>query len=168
MSLKKNKSGFTLVELLITIAILSIVMAAVTNLLISNNKVYQSNKTVLEIQQDTRYARTILVRDFRALSSLSSIHANELTGETYTYLMDGNDFVRKEVDDLDKKLILLKNATEVVFNYLDSLGNGTTSVTDVRTIEFKLCGEASGNVPLLSENYQHCIKDSAVIRNSYY
>lgn len=57
--------GFTLVELLVAIAISGIVLAAVTKLFISTNKIYTVQEQVVNLQQGIRASLNIMSRDIR-------------------------------------------------------------------------------------------------------
>ncbi len=60
-----NKCGFTLVELMLVIAISSIVAGAVYSAYISQNRTYIAQENVAEIQQNVRTAIDMLSRDIR-------------------------------------------------------------------------------------------------------
>jgi type IV pilus assembly protein PilW len=57
--------GFTLVELLVVMAIISIVMGAVYSIFIRSNRVYISQEEVVAAQQEARSALEILGREIR-------------------------------------------------------------------------------------------------------
>jgi len=62
---QKIIGGFSLVELLIAIAISGIVLAAVSSLFIMQNKSYSVQEQVAEMQQNARAAMDIMAREIR-------------------------------------------------------------------------------------------------------
>lgn len=64
--LHKNCYGFTLVELMITLAISGIIIAAVYSAYISQQRVYLAQEQVAEMQQNARVAMDMLTRDIRS------------------------------------------------------------------------------------------------------
>ncbi len=62
---QKRKAGFTIIELLVTLSISSILIAAAYRTFTSQHKVYQVQNEVMEMQQGVRFAMDILVRDIR-------------------------------------------------------------------------------------------------------
>ena len=57
--------GFTLVELLVVLAIVSVVMGGIYSIFVSSNKVYISQEEVVAAQQEARSALDILGREIR-------------------------------------------------------------------------------------------------------
>ena len=64
-SVHENNNGFTLIELMISVAIFAVVMGAAYSLLTSQSKTYTSQMAVVDTQQDLRAGMELLVRDFR-------------------------------------------------------------------------------------------------------
>jgi type IV pilus assembly protein PilW len=62
---KLNKAGFTLVELLITVVISGLIMAAVYSGYSINQKVYNNEQNIVEMQQNIRVAMAFMVNDIR-------------------------------------------------------------------------------------------------------
>lgn len=60
-----NKCGFTLVELLLAIAISSLVVGAVHSAFVSQNRTYIAQESVAEMQQNIRISLEMLTRDIR-------------------------------------------------------------------------------------------------------
>ena len=59
------RSGFTLVEAMVSIAICSIMLLALNGLLLSGNKVYQVDSNYLQLHQQARQAMERIVREVR-------------------------------------------------------------------------------------------------------
>jgi prepilin-type N-terminal cleavage/methylation domain-containing protein len=62
---KKNNKGFTLVELLVAVAISACVLTAICSLYVSSDKVYTAQNQVAQAQQDARAGLDILGREIR-------------------------------------------------------------------------------------------------------
>lgn len=68
----KNKRGITLIELIVTIAIFSIVIAAILNLFIFNNRVYSRSDKLSQVQFDVRMASDHITTEIRNKNSIST------------------------------------------------------------------------------------------------
>ena len=64
--------GFTLVELLVVIAMFSIVMAAIYSVFVRSNRVYIAQEEVVAAQQEARSALDILGREIRAAGFIAA------------------------------------------------------------------------------------------------
>ncbi|MFI5304270.1 MAG: PilW family protein, partial [Nitrospiria bacterium] len=62
---KRGEAGFTLVEVMVTVAIFAIVLSAVYSAFISQFNSYQTQQDVVTVQSDIRTAAEILTRDIR-------------------------------------------------------------------------------------------------------
>ena len=59
----RKRSGFTLVELLVALALAGLVSAAIYNIYISQNKSYAVQERVAEMQQNLRVAMYMMKRE---------------------------------------------------------------------------------------------------------
>jgi prepilin-type N-terminal cleavage/methylation domain-containing protein len=66
------RKGFTLVELLVALVLLSIVSMGIYKVLVSNDRVYSAQTQRMELSQNIRAAATILPADFRTLDASDS------------------------------------------------------------------------------------------------
>lgn len=64
-TITSRNSGFTLVELLVSIAIFGVVLAAIGGLLNINSKLYFSKENTMIMTQDLRAAMNLMVREIR-------------------------------------------------------------------------------------------------------
>lgn len=64
-----SRKGFTLVELLVALVLLSIVTMGIYKVLVSNDRVYSAQTQRMELAQNIRAAATILPADFRTLDA---------------------------------------------------------------------------------------------------
>jgi prepilin-type N-terminal cleavage/methylation domain-containing protein len=79
-----NRRGFTLVELLIALTLLAIVTAAFYRSLTTNQRIYQKQTQVIDLQQNLRAAASILPEELREVdASDSDITAMSATSITF-------------------------------------------------------------------------------------
>ncbi len=76
MNKNKQGSGFTLVELLVVMAISGIILASVGKLFISSNKMYSIQEQRVRIQQDLRASLNLMARYVRMIGLDSSGNAD--------------------------------------------------------------------------------------------
>ena len=101
----RGEAGFTLVEVMVTVAIFAIVLSAVYSAFISQFNSYQTQQDVVTVQSDIRTAAEILTRDIRnagfgvptgaavttiAAASASSISLNLAGTTSSTYVTTTN------------------------------------------------------------------------------
>lgn len=67
----KQRKGITLIELIVTIALISIVILSTVNLLLFNNKVFNRSDALSQVQFDVRMASDGLTRDLRNINKVS-------------------------------------------------------------------------------------------------
>ena len=65
MKMRLDAKGITLIELLVVLVVCTILIGGIYRLFISQNKVYTVQEQVIEIQQNTRAAMEILLKDLR-------------------------------------------------------------------------------------------------------
>lgn len=126
---KSNNKGFSLVELLVTIAILSIVTLAVGSAMVSSAKNYSRGNLEVSLQQQSQTTANIisnLVLDATALSYNSTTKELEIkqviTGKDATYT------IKQVGDKLQYKLVGI--AVEGENEFLDLADNVTTFEVD--------------------------------------
>ena len=67
----RNKKGFTLVEILVTVLIFSVLAAAVNTVLLAGDSSWQTNNVQVELQQDLRKAMDWMKDDIRQTGSIA-------------------------------------------------------------------------------------------------
>lgn len=166
-----KESGFTLIELMIAMAVGAIIMAAVMTSFLSQHRSYLAQDDAVEMQQNARVSMDILTRDIRSIGYdpnnigtgiTAAANATNLvftrddgTGalETIRYtLVDAfttdsrNDGV---VDDLGRSegagglQPVAENISNIEFRYLDEDGTATATPDDIRSIQVSLLAVAS-------------------------
>lgn len=67
----KQRNGVTLIELIVTLALVSVVLVAVFNLFLFNHKLYDKSDSLSQVQFDVRMASDMITRELRNVSALS-------------------------------------------------------------------------------------------------
>ncbi len=80
--IKNNSKGFSLVELLVVMAILGVILTAIYSLVMSANKSQISQDLEVEMQQNARSAMDFMVRELRNMSSLNCMSNTSTTCAT--------------------------------------------------------------------------------------
>jgi type IV pilus assembly protein PilW len=164
--------GFTLVELMISMAVGGIVMGAVMTSFLSQHRSYLAQDEVVEMQQNARVAMDLLTRDIRSAgydpnnlgAGITVAGVNNLvftrddgTGalETINYtLVDAYDTESRNdgiVDDLGRDegggaMPVAENIEQLEFQYLDKDGIVIplpASLADIRSIQISILAVAS-------------------------
>jgi prepilin-type N-terminal cleavage/methylation domain-containing protein len=86
----KSDKGYTLVELLIAIAIVGIVLTGIYDLVVSSSRIYLAQNAIVEMQADSRAAMDFVVRELRlACNKLPctppAITTNKAEGDTISF-----------------------------------------------------------------------------------
>lgn len=68
----QNRKGLTLIEIIVTIAIFSIVLVAIMNLFLFNNKVYNVSEKLTRVQFDVRMASDFITTELRNKDAIST------------------------------------------------------------------------------------------------
>ena len=148
LKLRKNKKGFTLVELIVVIAIMAVLAGVVAGVTVSQlNK--QTNKT------GSTQAKTIA--DFISTVALTGEN-DDTAGEDYQILNDaGTEFVTGKLDDLIDKQY---KAASIEVTYVDTVANANDATTpapgkisvylntdkNLVTVEFKEKGSGGASI----------------------
>lgn len=120
-----SNKGFTLIEILISILILSIIGAMIVTTLISVDNIYLREATLLELQQQERIAMSYMTRELRGANNVT---INEIDGSLLFNLPNATDV--KYYFDPDKKQVI----REYPSGTLKVLGN------DISLLSFSLDG----------------------------
>jgi type IV pilus assembly protein PilW len=168
--IKSNRKGFTLVELLIAMAISGIVAGAIFTAFQSQQKSYLIQDQVAEMQQNIRAAMDIMVREIRmagydptrfsgaTILSANSSNINitmDIDGdgncsstETITYSLydaygDSDNDIGRQVGGL--KRAVAENIEEIEFYYTLADGTNTTATTnysEIRSVQIAILARA--------------------------
>jgi type IV pilus assembly protein PilW len=150
-----SPSGFTLVEMLVALFIISLISSAAYSIFTSLNRSYTTQNVASAVQQRVRAAIDYMIRDMRIagldpqrIGGFGVVTATPTTfrftadknmdgdtddaAEDVTYSVAGGNL--QLIDDLGTE-ILSQNVLSSSFTYFDEAGGGTTNVSDIRSVE---------------------------------
>ena len=186
---ENNQFGFTLVELLVTVAVSGILLAAVSQLFISSNKMYTVQEQVLRIQQEARSGLDRIARDVRMAGYDPTDSASNagFTAANSTNLRIQYDFDASGTCDIDRDYqydasnrvlevqrggaggfqTLVKDVASMGFEY--TLADGTTTPNpsdtgEIRRVTINICGQISGGYSDTNDN-TYCFSNVITCRN---
>ena len=187
---KENNAAFTLVELLVAIAISGIVLAAVTKLFISTNRIYTVQKQVVHLQQTIRASLNIMSRDIRmagldptgnADAGIESANSTNLRIK-YDYNGSGTcDRDRNYQYNTSKERLEVESGgsggfsglseegriQSMSFDYLLEDGtssNNPTNPDKIRSVTVSVCGQITGAYAD-ARNNTYCFNNTVTPRN---
>ena len=126
MMATKNKRGFSLIELLIAMAVASIIMMLIYGMYVSQVKTHTNQKLIAEMQQNVRSAMNFLERTARMAGYDSAGTANAAIMKDFTSFGSPHD-------DLDIKT----DATHIAFT-VDFDGNGVIDLNGDELLAYRL------------------------------
>ena len=166
MTIKAKKSaGFTLVELLVSLAVSLVVLTSVSSAFISQRKTYDAQEQMTEMIQGTRAVMEIITREVK-LAGFNPTRSTALVGIPYSTTQleiradldgdgtasasDANEVIIYSHDSSNLEIdrnsgqawayarILTENIQSFTFDYLDVDGNATTTAADIRMVEITI------------------------------
>ena len=148
MIVYKSKNGFTLVEVLIALAITGMLLAAVAVAFNASIMNYQENEAIFSTANKTRLALSRMTQQLRT----SLVDPNDVANETRCRLIcaDGST-IRYEYNSTDDKLYLHKEATNSSYVLCDNVTGMTfkkdndTPTGDVKSVQISMT-VAEGNL----------------------
>jgi type IV pilus assembly protein PilW len=175
--LHKDKSkGFTMVEMLVSMGIAMVVLAAVTSTFMAQTKFYNAQEQVNEMQQNARAAIDLMSREIKmagydptglAITTSNGIpyDASQLqlladldddtfttgTNENISYSYDASN-LRIQRTTGGTTTTLAENISGFTFVYLDASGNSTTTTANVRQIQITITARTSKPDPNYTAN----------------
>jgi type IV pilus assembly protein PilW len=164
MKPKREKiSGYTLLELLVSMALGMLLLAALGETFSSQSKFYNVQEQVNEMQQNARAAMDVMTREIKmggydpAGTGLTGVpyNASQLNvvadldgngdpsgpGENITYSFDSANL--QIVRNSGSSQILAHNIQALSFSYLDATGNSTTDTPSIRQIQISITARTS-------------------------
>jgi len=175
--------GFTLVELMIAMAVGGIVMAAVMTSFLSQHRSYLAQDDVVEMQQNVRVAMDMLTRDIRSagydptetgLGIIPTSDSQTLTFERYDDVGNVVETIRYTLYSAFGGTVsaigrargigggalinqpLAENISQLEFQYLDKDGNVTATLADIRSIQVSILAVASRSDQNFTNTMVYC------------
>lgn len=135
----RKKQGFTLIEMVIVIVILSIIAGVAARVMSTALNSYFDNQNIVNANEQGRLALERMARDIHAINSTSSIttaNASTLTfvdvnGNTVTYSLSGTQLLRNSV-------VLADGINRLTFAYYTGAGAVAGTTTAIRYITVAL------------------------------
>ncbi|MCF6154296.1 MAG: prepilin-type N-terminal cleavage/methylation domain-containing protein [Candidatus Brocadia sp.] len=179
-SQKSNERGFTLVELVIGLAISLILMGVAVSMLNVQRKSYSFQEQVTEMQQNIRAATDMMVREIRMagydpsgagftgigthttelLQILADLDGNGMTTGsyediTYRYYNASDATYPRQIwrNTETESQTLAENIEALNFSYYDSDGVATSTASSIRQIEITIRGRTAKNDPDFGYSY---------------
>jgi type IV pilus assembly protein PilW len=183
----RKDRGFSLIELMVAMAIATILMAGTYTFYRSQLRSHVTQLVVVDMQQDARVAMYMMTREIRMAgcdpqnntgAAIRIANASEIafdsdedgngaidenTERFYYGLQTGNLVRGSWEDDLtpdDLNLVAL-NIDALNFVYLDSAGSVTANLADIRSVQITLVARSGDQVPVLMNRQT----DSSIYRN---
>lgn len=154
----KKHIGFTLLELVIVMVLISIMAAMSSRLILQGVNSYTKSQTISTTDWQGSYALDHMTREIRSLDSSSDITTatasqfsfTDGTNTAITYQVTGGNLV-------EGANTLASNASSVVFTYYDRSGAVTSTVNLIRFVQIVLT--------LTNSNYTYAYKTTVYLAN---
>jgi type IV pilus assembly protein PilW len=164
----RNLEGFTLVELMVSMGIGMVILAAVTTTFMSQTRIYNAQEQINEMQQNARGVLDILSRELKMagykpngggfngvtysttqlmvqadLNSDGAISTSSTANEQITYAFDSaNQQITRAVGSGSAQ-VLAEHIAAFTFNYLDSAGAATTVSASIRQVSITITAKTA-------------------------
>lgn len=174
-SLKKNESGFSIIELLVALAIGLIILGVMVKVFIYQQKAYDVQGSVTEMQQNVRGAMDMIVDELKMagfrpnlsgtsftaiatgtsqvqiVADLNRDGATTGTDEDITYTLDTVN-LQIERNSGPGAQPIAENILSMDFILYDENDNPTNTSDDVRKVKITIVGQAANADPNYSAN----------------
>ena len=153
MITRRNISGFTMVELLVVLAVSSIALSLMYKVYHSQLKTHTTQQQYVELQQNLRAAMYMMERDIRmagfdpenaSIGGIVAINDDEGTFISVEMDMNGDEAIAGTIEQVSYRFVgttlerndvpFLENIDDVRFEYFDSDGGITGTLDDIRTV----------------------------------
>jgi prepilin-type N-terminal cleavage/methylation domain-containing protein len=168
------KKGFTLIEILVSLTIVSFIIAGICGLLSVGNVAYNNDMYLLDLQQQARQAMEGMTRELRQakieIGRLITITDGGRRIEFYIpgfsnpirYYLQSNQVLREH--PLGTNKVLANDISELNFCCLGGIGciDCSTSYIQIRLRTLKTVGQRTFSFPVLSGE---CLTEKVRLRN---
>jgi len=163
--LSKNR-GHTIVEILIAMAVFSVIMVSITSFFIFQDKTYLAQGGIVEMQRNSRNAMRFIIKQLREATSVDVI---DVETDQITFNPVEDNLTRSFSYDGDNDLLTFsKGGTPV--RYFRNVSNFTlkgdsANASDVKKIKVTLETHTENLDPIM-KHYHYCVSESDVtLRN---
>ena len=169
--------GFTLIELMVSMAIGMVVLAAVTTTFMLQTKVYNAQQHINEMEQNARGVLDVITRELKMagykpnggsfsgvtysttqlmiqtdLDASGGISTSTTANEQITYAYDSTNKQITRAVGSGSALVLADNITAFTFSYLDSTGASTTTSANIRQVSISITATTANPDPNYTSN----------------
>ena len=171
------KNGFTLVELMVSMGIGMVILAAVTTTFMSQTRIYNAQEQINEMQQNARGALDIITREVKMagyrpngggfngvtysttqlmvqadVDLNGAISTGSTANEQITYAYDSaNQRITRAVGSGSAQ-VLAEHITAFTFSYLDSSAAATTVSANIRQVSISITAKTAKPDPNYPSN----------------
>jgi type IV pilus assembly protein PilW len=176
ISTNTRQKGFSLIELMVAMAIASVLMAGIYTFYHNQLKTHITQQEMVDMQQDARAAMYMMTREIRMAgydpqntgATIRTANVAEIafdsddngngdigTNERFYYaLNNGNgNLERGRWDDLGNLNPVALNIDALNFVYLDNDGITASSLADIRSVQITLVARSGDDVPVLMRKH---------------
>ena len=176
--LKLTKTeGFTLIELMVSMGIGMVVLAAVTTTFMLQTKVYNAQQQINEMEQNARGVLDVITRELKMagykpnggsfsgvtysttqlmiqtdLDASGGISSSTTANEQITYAYDSTNKQITRAVGTGSALVLADNIAAFTFSYLDSTGASTTTSANIRQVSISITARTANPDPNYTSN----------------
>jgi prepilin-type N-terminal cleavage/methylation domain-containing protein len=140
LTLKNNSKGMTVVELLVAIAIFSVVTAITYSVYISNTKIVSKTDTKAMLQSEAQYIQQTITKIGMQSSGIESIIATPITNDSE--FRGYYEVARMDVKSIDE------NNDNVIYRF--KIDNKNSKDKDIKTLKIEKLDQT--NKTVISEN----------------
>jgi type IV pilus assembly protein PilW len=176
LKLKKTE-GFTLIELMVSMAIGMVMLAAVTTTFMLQTKTYNAQQQINEMEQNARGVLDVITRELKMagykpnggsfsgvtysttqlmiqtdLDASGGISTSTTANEQITYAYDSTNKQITRAVGAGSALVLADNITAFTFSYLDSTGASTTTSANIRQVSISITARTANPDPNYTSN----------------
>ncbi|MBI5374253.1 MAG: prepilin-type N-terminal cleavage/methylation domain-containing protein [Candidatus Schekmanbacteria bacterium] len=101
----KSYKGFTLIEIMVSVVLASIILVTLYSLFTSQQKTYNSQDLIVEMQQNVRTALDTMVRDLRTMGYGIPTVSNPSAIEAITSATENSITFKVDMDDVSASLV---------------------------------------------------------------
>lgn len=179
----QKDEGFSLIEILIVLAVSGVILTAVYSLFMSANKSQISQDLEVEMQQNARSALDFISRELKNLSSLNCLESTDTTCGTsgdkiqFTSMNDTDNHIfswsssdnilrfSKATLGAENRQPLADQITAFNFVAFDANNNSTTSLANVKRVSITLSARTSMIDPITKGYRSYSATTSVTKRN---
>jgi type IV pilus assembly protein PilW len=176
LKLKKTE-GFTLTELMVSMAIGMAMLAAVTTTFMLQTKIYNAQQQINEMEQNARGVLDVITRELKMagykpnggsfsgvtysttqlmiqtdLDASGGISTSTTANEQITYAYDSTNKQITRAVGTGSAVVLADNITAFTFSYLDSTGASTTTSANIRQVSISITARTANPDPNYTSN----------------